>query len=114
MEFDSRKEKDGTVVSIRGRMDAVTTPEIENELTSLVSGGEKRLVVDLQDLDYISSAGLRSLLATAKKLKTCEGSMVFANLRGHVTEVFRISGFYSLFTVCDSVGDALARLEKVG
>jgi anti-anti-sigma factor len=107
MEFDSRKEKEGTVVSIRGRMDAVTTPEIENELASLVSGGVKRLVVDLQGLEYISSAGLRSFLATAKKLKVCEGSLVFANVGGHVTEVFRISGFYSLFTVCDSVGDAL-------
>lgn len=110
MEFNSKKQRDATVVSITGRMDAVTTPEIENRLTALVGGGEKKLVIDLDGLEYISSAGLRSLLATAKKLKTSEGTMVFANLGGHVTEVFKISGFYSLFTVCDSVGAALGYL----
>lgn len=114
MEFDSKKEADGTVISITGRMDAMTAPDIENRLTELVNAGEKKLVVDLQGLSYISSAGLRSLLATAKKLKTTQGRMVFANLGGHVTEVFRISGFYSLFTVCDSVGAALGSLREAG
>jgi anti-sigma B factor antagonist len=56
---------------------------------------------------------LRSLLSTAKKLRTSEGEMVFTHLGGRVTEVFKISGFYSLFTVCDSADDALGRLGKV-
>lgn len=112
MEFDSNREKDVTVVSIKGRMDAVTTPEVENRLAELVRGGEKRLVMDLQGLDYISSAGLRALLATAKKLKATQGNMIFANLGGHVTEVFKISGFFSLFSICDSVGVAVGSFSK--
>jgi hypothetical protein len=52
MGLDSRKEKDGTILSITGRMDAVTTPEIEDRPTTLVSGGEKGLVIDLQGLEY--------------------------------------------------------------
>jgi len=112
MGFDSKKENDGVVVSITGRMDAITAPEVENRLTELMDTGEKRFVVDLQGLSYISSAGLRSLLATAKKLKTAQGRMVFANLEGHVTEVFRISGFYSLFRVYDSVEHALGSLKE--
>ena len=90
----------------------MTAPEIEKGLSALVDDGEKRLVIDLKDLEYISSAGLRSLLALAKRLKEKQGNMVFANLQGQVTEVFKVVGFYSLFTICDSVTDALDRLGK--
>jgi anti-anti-sigma factor len=79
---------------------------------ALVDAGEKRLVIDLRDLEYISSAGLRSLLVLAKRLKAEQGNMVFTNLQGHVMDVFTISGFYSLFTICDSVDDALGRFGK--
>jgi anti-anti-sigma factor len=114
MQFEthSRKTDQGTVLSIAGRMDAVTAPEIENKLSALVDGGEKRLVIDLKELEYISSAGLRCLLALAKKLKEKHGELAFANLQGHVTEVFKVVGFYSLFTVCNSVPEALDRLGK--
>jgi anti-anti-sigma factor len=107
MEFHTSKESGWTVVSIGGRMDAVTTPEIDKKLYDLLESGEKRLVVDLKDLGYISSAGLRSLLATAKKLKAVQGEMAFANLRGPVKDVFEISGFYSIFKVFDSVAEAI-------
>jgi anti-anti-sigma factor len=112
MQFKTRKKEEGTVLSIAGRMDATTAPEIEKGLLALVDGGEKRLVIDLKDLEYISSAGLRSLLALAKRLKAEQGNMVFANLQGHVMDVFKISGFYSLFTICDSVDDAFGRFGK--
>ena len=108
----TRKVEEGTVLSITGRMDAVTAPEIEQGLLALVDGGENRLVVDLKDLEYLSSAGLRSLLVLAKRVKEKQGNLVFANLQKQVTEVFKIVGFYSLFTVCDSVTDALDRLGK--
>lgn len=114
MQFETRARKveEGTVLSITGRMDAVTAPEIEKGLSALVDGGERRLVIDLKDLEYVSSAGLRSFLALAKRLKEKQGNLVFANLQRQVTEVFRIVGFYSLFTICDSVTDALNRLGK--
>jgi stage II sporulation protein AA (anti-sigma F factor antagonist) len=112
MQFETRKVQEGTVLTIRGRMDAVTAPEIEKGLSALIDSGEKKLIIDLKDLEHISSAGLRSLLVLAKRLKREEVGMLFANLQGHVMEVFRISGFYSLFTVCDSVDEALGRLRK--
>ena len=112
MQFETHKVQEGTVLTISGRMDAVTAPEIEKGLSALVDGGEKRLIIDLKDLEYISSAGLRSLLVLAKRLKREEGNMVFTNLQGHVMEVFKISGFYSLFTVFNSVDDALGWLKK--
>jgi len=68
MQFETRTRKiqEGTVLSITGRMDAVTAPEIEKGLSALVDNGEKRLIIDLKDLEYISSAGLRSLLVLAR------------------------------------------------
>ena len=112
MNFAAKKEKDITIVSITGRMDAVTTPETEGKLTELIDAGERKLVIDFQGLDYISSAGLRGVLATAKKLKAEHGDMVFAGLQGHVMEVFKISGFHSLFRIFDSVDAASNDLRK--
>ncbi|OPX94977.1 MAG: putative anti-sigma factor antagonist BtrV [Syntrophorhabdus sp. PtaB.Bin006] len=112
MKFDTKKEKGFTVVSITGKMDALTTPEAESKLTGLIEAGERDLVVDLEGLDYISSAGLRGILATAKRLKAERGDIVFANLQGHVTEVFKISGFHSLFKIFDSVDAAVNELRR--
>jgi len=57
MEISKRKEKDALVISLKGRLDAVTSPVLEKDLTDLMAGGERFLVLDLEDLDYISSAG---------------------------------------------------------
>ncbi len=107
MEISTRKEKNIPIVSVKGRIDAVTAPEFEKNLFDLIANGEKNLVVSFADLEYISSAGLRSILSTAKKLKAENGKMVFAGLRGPVEEVFKISGFYSIFNIFDSETTAL-------
>ncbi len=112
MQIETRKESGITTVSIKGRMDAVTTPEIESKLTQLVDGGEKKLLINMNELEYISSAGLRALLATAKRLKSEQGDIAFTNLGGHVKEVFEISGFYSIFKVYDSMEAGLEQLTK--
>lgn len=109
MEFESSKQGEKVVIKVSGRMDAVTAPEFENECGTWMDKGEKNLVIDLGGLEYISSAGLRSILATAKKLKEQQGAIAFCNLSGMVQEVFTISGFGSMFPVCASVEEALAQ-----
>jgi anti-anti-sigma factor len=84
-------------------MDAVTAPEFEKAVETLMGEGETAFVVDMAELDYISSAGLRSILALAKKLKTDGGSLHLAALQDSVREVFDISGFSSIIPVFDSV-----------
>ena len=110
MEIQTRKEKAGVVVSLKGRMDAVTAPEFEKNVIDLISKGEKTFVVNLGELDYISSAGLRSILTLAKKLKEREGKIVVAGLKGPVEEVFKISGFQSIFKIFDSEESALREI----
>jgi stage II sporulation protein AA (anti-sigma F factor antagonist) len=108
MENQTKKEANATVLTIVGRMDAVTAPEFETVIKRLIEEGNTGFVVDFQTLGYISSAGLRALLATAKLLKGKGGQLRFANITGTVKEVFDISGFGSIFQMHNSVAAALA------
>ncbi len=108
MDINTRKEKGITVISVSGRIDAITAPEFEGSLDRLIAEGEKILLVNLTGLGYISSAGLRSILSSAKKLKTLSGEIVFTGLQGPVDEVFQISGFKSIFKIFPSEAEAIA------
>jgi anti-anti-sigma factor len=110
MDIQTQKEANATVVTITGRLDAVTAPEYEKELNALIAAEATRFVIDFEQLDYISSAGLRALLATAKRLKGKGGKIRFANVKGTVKEVFEISGFGTIFQMDDSVTGALAKI----
>ncbi len=85
------------IVSVSGRIDAATAPDFEKNLSESIEAGEKAFLIKMDQLEYISSAGLRSILAIAKMLKPREGKMVFSELRGPVKDVFKISGFGSIF-----------------
>lgn len=111
MEIGSSKESGATVVTVTGRMDAITAPAFEKSLNELIAAGEIRFVIELAGLEYISSAGLRSILAAAKVLKGKGGEIRFANVAGTVREVFDISGFGTIFKMHDSVTGALAGLK---
>jgi len=110
MEIITEKGKGCTIVSVKGKIDAVTSPDFEKGLADLLEKGETILLVDFSSLEYISSAGLRSILAIAKTLKAKDGKMLFAGLRGPVKEVFKISGFESLFKIFETSEEALKSL----
>jgi len=110
MNIQTVKEKNAIVVTITGRLDAVTAPEYEKTVNELIGGGDLAFVIDFDGLDYISSAGLRGLLVTAKQLKGKGGQVRFANVKGTVKEVFEISGFGSIFQMDDSVAASLAKI----
>ena len=110
MEIHVSNQKNATVVSVKGRVDAVTAPEFEKNLSDLISKGETTLLLNFGDVEYISSAGLRSILATSKRLKDKQGKILFTGLRGPVEEVFKISGFPSIFKIFDSEETALKEM----
>ncbi len=109
MDFTQSKEGAFLVLEVAGRMDTITAPEFEARCLSCLEAGDKRLVVDLGKLEYISSAGLRSILSAAKKLKAAGGDMAFCALSGIVAEVFAVSGFNKLLPVFATRQEALAR-----
>ena len=96
-----------TVVGFEGNLDTNTAPEAQERLDELASEGVGKILVDFADLDYISSAGLRVLLATAKKLRGSGGNLRLCSLNETVAEVFEISGFSTIFAVFPSEVEAL-------
>ena len=95
------------VIYVKGRIDAVSAPEFEKKLTDWIQAGEIHLIVDFGGLEYISSAGLRSVLGTAKRLKSKDGNLVVSDLRDTVKEVFDISGFSTIIPISDTVEGAI-------
>jgi anti-anti-sigma factor len=87
-------------------MDALSAPQFEDEFVRSLAAGEKRFVVDLSGLDYISSAGLRSILFASKRLKAEGGDMAFCGLTGIVAQVFTVSGFLKILPVFATREDA--------
>jgi len=107
MEISTKKENNAVVVSVKGRMDAVTSPEFEKSLSALIATGENTFLINLSQLEYISSAGLRGILTIAKQLKAKDGKIFFAALQGAVKDVFQISGFGTIFKIFETEEEAL-------
>lgn len=88
-----------TVVSISGKIDTNTSPELDKALSQLIGDDKAYLLVDCESLSFISSAGLRVLLSAAKKTKAKSGSLKVCALNPTVKEVFDISGFSTILPV---------------
>lgn len=102
------EEKDGVAVArFEGNLDTNTAPEAQERLDEVIAQGTSKVLVDFEALDYISSAGLRVLLATAKKLRGSGGNLRLCGLNETVNEVFEISGFSTIFAVFTSESEAL-------
>lgn len=113
MAFEQRQVGKVQVIRLQGRLDSANAPELERALRDTLERPDQRLLFDLGELDYISSAGLRVLLLAGKKLRatTPPGRVAMAAVRGHVHEVFQMSGFLTLFGVAADVDTALAQLQ---
>ena len=84
-------------VKVAGRLDTTTAPELEATLNESIAGIEK-LVLDFAALDYLSSAGLRVLLA-AQKVMNKQGEMVIKNINETISEIFEVTGFADILTI---------------
>ena len=110
MEVSTRTERDATVVALAGNLDSNTAPQAQQALDGVLAAGGKKVVVDFSALDYISSAGLRVLLGTAKKLSGQGGSLRLCGLNATVREVFEISGFSTILAVYPTEAEAIRGL----
>ena len=96
------------VVRFEGKLDTNTTPEADTALNLAIEQGASKILIDFKDLDFVSSAGLRILLATAKKLGAQGGALRVCSLNETVRDIFDISGFSTLLRVFDDEQEALA------
>ena len=97
MMIEIKKNEQSTIIEIVGRLDTTTAPSLEKTINEDIVG-TKNLVLDLKGLEYISSAGLRVLLATQKKMQQI-GSMKLINVSLTVMDVFEITGFADILTI---------------
>lgn len=97
MEIIKESSGTGLTVKLRGRLDTTTAPALEAELKSCLEGVEK-LTLDLEGLEYISSAGLRVLLG-AQKTMNRQGSMAVRHVSQIVMEIFDITGFSDFLSI---------------
>lgn len=95
------------VISIEGDLNANTSAEVETKLNQLIMGGNIKLIVNLDQLNYISSAGLRIFLVANKLIKKKNGVLRLSNLNSTVKEVFQISGFHMIFEIFATEEEAL-------
>ena len=97
MTIDIKKNAAETVIQIAGRLDTITAPTLDKTINEDI-GDTKNLILDIKDLEYISSAGLRVILGAQKKMQKI-GSMKVVNVCAEVMEVFEMTGFADILVI---------------
>ncbi len=108
MELSTSEQKNVTVVAVSGRVDSATAPELEGSLKKLVETEKTQLVLDLQNVEYMSSAGLRAIVSTLKAVKRVNGDLRLSSPSSRVEEVLRLAGLTSIFSIYPTRDEALA------
>lgn len=104
-----KKEKIGNVsiLKIKGRIDTVHSSTLENEVNLQIASGEKNFIFNCEEMNYISSSGLRVFLVAQKKAISISGKLYLCNMQPAIQEIFRISGFSTLFKIFATQQEAL-------
>ncbi len=106
-----RVEKmDGKIIlRIEGRLDAVSCPIVEKKIEVLIQEKQIHLLLDFNEVEYMSSAGLRFLLSFTKKMKSLQGSFVLFSLSDEVIKIVRMAGFEKVLHICRNEKEALQK-----
>ena len=108
MKTEVRHENDGTVVAVSGSVDALTAADLARVITAEIVDGHVQLVVDLTGLEFMSSAGLRTLLGAVKETRSNGGDLRIASTNPGIDKVLKMSGFHNIAKVFTSSTDALS------
>lgn len=107
IDFKEENKNDVLILRIRGRLDAVSSPTAEKKVFECINSGHTKLLLDFAGVSYLSSAGMRMLLSTTKKLKTLSGKLVVCSIVPNVMDVLKMSGFDHVLELSKSEEDAL-------
>ena len=107
MNIKNEKAGNFIVLKIKGRIDTVNSSALEREVNQLFESGEKNLIFNCSEMDYISSSGLRVFLVAQKKAISINGKLYLSNMQPAIQEIFRISGFSNLFKIFGSQEEVL-------
>ncbi len=107
MEISTREAYGVQIVDMKGRLDSRTAGPSSDELVRIAKGENKQVLINLGELEFITSAGLRVLLVAAKLLQTSGGALKLCNANEMVQQVLETSGFNSLLKLYPTEADAI-------
>lgn len=110
MDISEDRKAGAVVLALSGKLDATTAKPFEEKIIGVINSGTQRLVVDLSQLEYISSSGLRVFLLAAKRLQSTDGKIVLCSMKDHVRQVFDLAGFSSILAIYGSRDEAIQGL----
>lgn len=102
-------KRDVLILKLHGRLDAITSPAVERKVFDYINNGKHKLLLEFSGVEYLSSAGMRMLLSTAKKLKSLNGRLIVCCIVPNVMDVLRMSGFDHVLELSKSEEEALQR-----
>lgn len=93
------QQGDVTILNLEGRLDTNTSGDLEKELEGIFAQHKNNMVLDLKELSYVSSAGLRVLLGAQKQVNSTEGEMLIKNANPEIMEIFEVTGFVDVLSI---------------
>lgn len=99
------------VITVSGRLDGASAPVLGERLNDTLAPTRQKLLLELSELEYISSAGFRVLLIAAKRANESNGQIVLSGIAGHVRQLFEIGGFLKLFRIFGTRDEGLSALR---
>jgi anti-anti-sigma factor len=103
---------DGVALSrITGKIDALTGPSLQAAAAAAINGGNPRVIFDMREVSYISSAGLRVIVMTAKHAKAANGGLAVFGLQPAISEVFEITGLGTVIPIASNEAEARSKLR---
>jgi anti-sigma B factor antagonist len=107
MQLSTRIKKDIYIIEISGRMDTLSSKEVEVKLEDVIEHNNSKIIIDLAAVDYISSVGLRVLLAALKKQNERNGLIKLVSLQPFVKDIFKITGLDRIFPIYSDQEEAI-------
>ena len=111
MEISAERDRGAVIARASGRIDSSNSREFHSGLEAVVNDDDSAVVLNFEDVSYISSAGMRVILLTAKSLRSSGMKFVLCSMNDSIREVFKISGFDKIIPIHGSRSDALAAVS---
>jgi anti-sigma B factor antagonist/stage II sporulation protein AA (anti-sigma F factor antagonist) len=112
LDITHKPEPPGVTVALKGHLNAITAPELEQQLDTLLNSAHEYIVVDLGNVAFIASAGLRVFLACAKKAKRANRGLALCRLQPQVQQIFDLAGMTPLFLIHPTAEHAHTALRQ--
>jgi|688.fasta_scaffold13350_13 anti-anti-sigma factor len=109
IELKEEKKGDVCILRIKGRLDAISSPVAEKKVFDSINRGQYKLLLNFSGVSYLSSAGMRMLLSSTKKLKTLNGKLLVSDIVPNVMDVLKMSGFDHVLEIAKTEEEALRR-----